>query len=154
MTSTTAGLDLVVADLHRREHRVVLAHPERCAGFHREPRRLQSLLDAGALTSVTAGSFKGRFGATVRRFAWMLLEAGMVHNVASDFHNSRSRPPGLADALRSAPLEELFHWLTVAVPSAVIADGEIPARPRVTLAAIDNARRRWRTPWRRARLAG
>jgi protein-tyrosine phosphatase len=148
--ASTAGLDLVISDLHRHEHRVLLAHPERCAGFHRDPGRLQSLLDAGALTSLTAGSFSGRFGGQVRRFAWALLEAGLVHNVASDFHDLGSRPPGLAGALERGRFGELVDWLTQSVPAAILADSEIPPRPAVPLPTIDEGRRRWWAPWRRA----
>lgn len=149
LTSSTAGLDLLVADLHAHDHRVLLAHPERCAGFHRDPRRLQSLLDAGALTSLTAGSFAGRFGAQVRRFAWSMLEAGIVDNVASDFHDLRGRPPGIAGALDSTRLGELVEWLTQAVPEALLADREVPRRPHVVLRAPAQ-RRRWWARWRRA----
>jgi protein-tyrosine phosphatase len=149
LTSTPAGLDLVIADLHRHDHRVLLAHPERCAGFHREPRRLESLVDAGALTSLTAGSFAGRFGATVRRFAWSLLQAGMVHNVASDFHDRRERPPGITKVLDQPHLHELLEWLTDAVPAAILADREIPTQPALAGPVGDQATRKWWAPWRR-----
>jgi protein-tyrosine phosphatase len=151
LTSTPAGLDLVVADLHRRDHRVLLAHPERCSGFHRDPRRLESLVDAGALTSLTAGSFRGRFGAKVRRFAWMLLDAGMVHNVASDFHDRAGRPPGMTEALDQPRLRELSDWLTCEVPAAILGDREIPPRPAIAEPAIDGQRQqRWWLWWRRS----
>ena len=78
----------------RRGHHVVLAHPERCPAFHRDPSMLTSLVSAGALTSVTAGSLVGRFGDEVRRFALELVRDGMVHNVASDAHDDVRRPPG------------------------------------------------------------
>jgi protein-tyrosine phosphatase len=149
LTSTPAGLDLVIADLHRHDHRVLLAHPERCAGFHREPRRLESLVDAGALTSLTAGSFAGRFGAAVRRFAWSLLQAGLVHNVASDFHDRSGRPPGMTEALDQPHLHELMKWLTCDVPAAILADREIPAQPLIAGPVGDRATRKWWAPWRR-----
>ena len=83
-----------VMDLQRAGHLVVLAHPERCPTFHRDPAMLESLVRGGALTSVTAGALVGRFGKDVRNFALDMAGAGMLHNVASDAHDLRGRPPG------------------------------------------------------------
>jgi protein-tyrosine phosphatase len=147
LTAVATGLELVVADLQRRGHGVVLAHPERCAAFHREPRLLQALVASGALTSVTAGSFAGRFGAVVHRYAWSLLEAGLVHNVASDFHDATGRPPGIAAELDKAGLTPVADWLAQQVPAAILGDHEIPPRPSVRLPALEGRRRWWE--WRR-----
>jgi protein-tyrosine phosphatase len=87
------GLEDVVMALQRAGHRVLLAHPERCPALHREPRVLESLVRAGALTSITAGSLVGRFGGEVRRFAQRLVAENLVHNVASDAHNAVEGPP-------------------------------------------------------------
>ena len=85
----------MVLDLHARGHRVLLAHPERCPAFQRDPARLERLVDAGALVQVTAGSMAGGFGSTVRRFTAALLREGLAHVVASDAHDHVKRPPGL-----------------------------------------------------------
>jgi protein-tyrosine phosphatase len=58
-TPVAHGIDLIVLDLVRQGHRVVLAHPERCPAFHRDRAVLESLVRAGVLTSVTAGSLVG-----------------------------------------------------------------------------------------------
>ncbi len=47
----------LVLDLLERGHRVLLAHPERCPAFHRDPERLQRLVDAGVLAG---GKNRGR----------------------------------------------------------------------------------------------
>jgi protein-tyrosine phosphatase len=146
MTSVISGLDMLLRDLQRRGHRIVLAHPERCAAFHRDPPMLELLVRGGVLTSITASSLVGRFGGEVRRFALGLVRAGMVHNVASDAHDHAHRPPGMAAELKQAGLEPLVEWLTEAVPAAILNDDEIPPRPPVALPAIDTARRGW---WRR-----
>jgi protein-tyrosine phosphatase len=148
-TTVVPGLDTAVADLHRRGHRVLLAHPERCPAFHRDPAALEALLDAGVLTSVTSGSLVGRFGGEARRLALSLLETGLAHNVASDAHDDLRRPPSIADELRAAGGEPLQDWLTWEVPSAILAGAEIPRRPAVTLGRI--GRRRW--PWSGRRQA-
>jgi protein-tyrosine phosphatase len=122
-----------VLDLQSRGLRVLLAHPERCPLFHREPGELESLVQAGVLTSVTAGAFVGRFGGPVRKFAFEMLEGRLVHSVASDAHDRNQRPPGMELELRQAGLEALSDWLTIEVPRAILEGEEIPPRPKVTL---------------------
>lgn len=123
------GFDTILLYLKDRGHRILLAHPERCAAFQREPRRLESLLGEGMLTSISAGSLAGDFGTKVRRFAMRLVESQLVHNVASDAHDAIRRPPRIAGALEQAGLGALSEWLTSEVPSAILEGGEIPARP-------------------------
>ena len=67
---------------------VVLAHPERCPGFLREPERYERLLEDGVLGQVTAGSFIGQFGGTIRKTVLDWLDRGWVHVVASDSHDA------------------------------------------------------------------
>jgi protein-tyrosine phosphatase len=141
------GMAATIDDLQARGHRVVLAHPERCPIFHRDPPLLQALVDEGALTSITAGSLVGRFGGVVRRFALALFEANLVHNVASDFHSIVRRPPGAVGELEQAGLGELADWLTHDVPAAILESREIPRRPAVTV-AMAPSKNRWRK-WRR-----
>ncbi len=139
-TQVLAGLDATVAELHRRDLRVLLAHPERCPAFHRDTRLIESLVDQGVLTSLTSGSLAGRFGSQARRLAFSLLDRGLAHNVASDAHDPSNRPPSIAAELHDANRPGLVDWLTQEVPEAILAGREIPARPAV--AAPQSPRRR------------
>jgi protein-tyrosine phosphatase len=130
-----------VTDLQTRGFRVVLAHPERCPGYQRSPAALGALVTAGAITSITAGAFVGRFGGSVRRFALELVRAGLVHSVASDAHDRSLRPPGMASELQQAGLGSLADWLTREVPEAVLRGTDIPPRPNV---AVANGATWWR----------
>jgi protein-tyrosine phosphatase len=142
-TPIATGLDVMILDLQRGGRRVVLAHPERCHAFQRDPAMLARLVRAGALTSITAGSLTGHFGGETRRFALQLLREGMVHNVASDAHDAVHRPPVIAAELASAGVdEELADWLARRVPAAILDGGEIPPRP-AGAAAPEAPRRRW-----------
>jgi protein-tyrosine phosphatase len=143
-TPVFTRLGPILLDLQRRGHRIVLAHPERCPVFHREPELLETLVDAGALTSLTAGSLVGAFGRDVRRFALELVRSGMAHNVASDAHDELKRPPSIAAELERAGLDPLSGWLTRDVPAAILAGEEIPPRPEVA-EAVGRSRARW---WR------
>jgi len=142
-TQVATGLDSIVRDLLRRGHRVLLAHPERCHALRRDPRMLESLIRDGVLTSITAGSLVGHFGSEVRRFSQQLARDGMIHNVASDAHDRSQRPPGIAVELERAGLGPLEDWLTVEVPGAILADGQIPPRPAGALSLEAPRRRFW-----------
>jgi protein-tyrosine phosphatase len=124
----------MVLDLHGRGHRVLLAHPERCPAFQRDPSRLEGLVGAGALVQITAGSMAGAFGTTVRRFTSAILREGYAHVVASDAHDTVRRPPGLrvgfAALERELPgLGEQAQWLTELAPRAVLDGTPLPERP-------------------------
>ncbi|MGN6371828.1 MAG: tyrosine-protein phosphatase [Solirubrobacteraceae bacterium] len=141
------GFAAIVGELQGKGHRILLAHPERCPAFHRDPQALEALVNAGVLTSITAGSLVGRFGGQVRRFTTSLIERGWVHNIASDAHDAHGRPPGMASELANAHLGDLAEWLTHAVPEAILAGTQIPPRPaRTGLPPIRRRRARW---WRR-----
>jgi protein-tyrosine phosphatase len=124
----------MVLDLHRRGHRVLLAHPERCPAFQKTPARLDGLVGAGALVQITAGSMTGDFGSTVRRFTVSILRQGFAHVVASDAHDTERRPPGLQAGFpaleRELPgLTGQAEWLTSLVPRAVLDGTPVPPRP-------------------------
>jgi protein-tyrosine phosphatase len=144
-TPVATGLDAIVLDLVHAGRRVLLAHPERCPALQRDPEMLRGLVGAGVLTSITAGSFVGRFGGEVRRFALELAREGLIHNVASDAHDNTRRPPGVAAELDRAGLGPLTEWLTESVPRAILDGGEIPPRPDVALPRVETA---GRSPWR------
>jgi protein-tyrosine phosphatase len=140
---SAGGIDVLLLDILRDGHRVVLAHPERCAAFHRDPAVLESLVRAGVLTSITAGSLVGRFGGEVRRFALGLIRNELAHNVASDAHDDSDRMPGMSAELRRAGLQSLAPWLTCEVPAAILAGAEIPPRPAVAAGRRLATRRPW-----------
>jgi len=126
--------DAVLLKMRERGETILLAHPERCPLFQREPQRLVRLVEHGLLCSITAGSMWGQFGRRVREFTIELLRAGLVHDVASDAHDSEHRPPGLGDAFASAERElpgigAQADWLSRLAPAAILAGERLPARP-------------------------
>lgn len=124
------GFAPVVHALLARGHRVLIAHPERSPLLQRELDSLRELVRAGAATQVTAASFAGGFGRTVRDYAERMLEAGLVHSVASDAHDDLRRPPGMVAPLRAAGLGELVPLLAEEAPAAILAGDPLPAAPR------------------------
>lgn len=137
-------LEGAMAALQARGHGVVLAHAERSGPLRRDPTRVRRMVEAGALVSITADSLRGRFGVPARRFAVLLLREGLVHNVASDAHDTERRPPGLRAGLRAAERAvpgalAVADHLTRAVPQAVLDGGVVPVVP-----PLGRSWRRWR----------
>jgi protein-tyrosine phosphatase len=144
-TPVALHLDAMLLALLSGNRRIVLAHPERCPAFQRDSSMLEHLVDAGMITSVTAGSFGGQFGSEARRLAFALAHEGLLHNVASDTHDTVNRTPEIAAQLERAGLAALAPWLTSAVPAAVLAGEEIPPAPMTvpTSAGALRTPRRW-----------
>jgi protein-tyrosine phosphatase len=76
----------------------ILTHPERNATLQKEPQRIAEWLRAGVLVQVTAGSVVGRMGQRARTMAHQLLAKRWVHFLATDAHNTTSRPPKMREA--------------------------------------------------------
>jgi len=142
------NLDGLLLELQREGRRIVLAHPERCPTFRREPQMLARLVRAGMLTSITAGSLGGSFGFEARDFALALAREGLLHNVASDAHDDVQRRPEIGVELERAGLAGLTQWLAEEVPSAILAGAEIPPRPHIDIGVSGAERAARRSRWR------
>jgi protein-tyrosine phosphatase len=81
------------------------------------------------LASITAGSLAGRFGHRARQAARPFIAEGLIHNVASDAHDCRSRPPGVLRELSAEGLTAQAPWLTWEVPEAILRGRAIPPAP-------------------------
>jgi protein-tyrosine phosphatase len=78
--------------------RPIITHPERNPLIRSQPERLLQWMRQGCYVQVTALSFLGRFGGAAKQFVEMLLERDGIHFVASDAHNTTSRPLKLREA--------------------------------------------------------
>jgi protein-tyrosine phosphatase len=144
LAQTAGAFDTYIERLLMGGERIVLAHPERCPAFQRKPERLERLVRAGALTSVTAGAFTGQFGATVQKFAFSMVTSGWAHSVASDCHDAVRRSPSMGHELDQSGLGAVRHWLTHDVPAAILAGSVIPRAPVELETALERPRRRMR----------
>jgi len=78
----------------------IITHPERNRLLHDRIDEISSWVGDSCLVQVTAQSFLGRFGKTAKNFSNLLMNAGLVHFVASDGHDLNHRPPVLSEAYR------------------------------------------------------
>ncbi|MGE4425706.1 MAG: tyrosine-protein phosphatase [Solirubrobacteraceae bacterium] len=138
------GLESMIGTIQARGHRVLIAHPERCASFHQRPELLERLVEQGAIAQATVGAVTGEFGRPVQRLVGRYVRDGLIHVMASDAHDVRRRPPGLAEPLHKAGQPDaLIDWWCREVPRAILDGTDLPERPYVP-----EPRRRW---WRRGR---
>jgi protein-tyrosine phosphatase len=76
----------------------IIVHPERNQGFIERPEALYQLIKKGALAQLTASSVCGGFGKNIKSFSNQLIEANLVHFIASDAHNISNRKFHMSEA--------------------------------------------------------
>ena len=103
--SIPPNMDQVFFDLQSHKLIPIITHPERNPILSEKPEQIKKWIEGGCLVQVTAGSFLGRFGKRAEHSAWQLLRHDMVHFIASDAHNTTSRPPLLSEARRAIAAE-------------------------------------------------
>ena len=110
----------------------IFAHPEFAPPLASDIGLMERMVEAGSLFQVTAMSLTGQFGQQIRRSVHRMMDAGVVHFVASDAHDTHRRPPGLESARREIARrwnEETAWELTTGNPSSVI-DNKAITTPR------------------------
>jgi len=108
----------------------VLAHLEEIRWLAEDLETVGHMVSLGTTVQVTGASLTGAYGRPRQDRARRLLDAGLVHFLASDAHDLEQRPPGL-----SAARKEVAHrWgdavaalLTETNPRAVIENRPLPA---------------------------
>lgn len=127
----------VVQEVKAAGWRPIVAHPEFIGPISEDLQLTRDLVEVGALLQVTAMSVTGNFGLEPKRYVASLLDADLVHFVASDCHGLRRRPPGLRNAFSKIKAnwgEELAQRLTTENPRAVIENR--PVEPLTVGTAI------------------
>lgn len=67
----------------------LVAHVERYPSLAGRIDRVQTLVEQGYSLQVDAGAITGDFGREQKQLAWRLLDAGLIHVVASDAHRAK-----------------------------------------------------------------
>ena len=106
-----------------------VAHPERNPILRRRLDALGAWVQAGCRIQVTAQCLIGSFGRSAQTFSHQLMHEGLAHIIASDTHDPRHRPPGLAEAYHLVE-QRYGHSEAVALcienPGAVVTNGHVP----------------------------
>ncbi len=132
--SIPPSMDQALHELHLAGLRPIVTHPERNPLIRAQPERLYRWLRQGCYAQITAQSLLGRWGESAQAAANDWLDAGAVHFVASDAHNTASRPLKLRetyDLLAKARGEEVARALLVENPLAAFEDRPLPWVPQL-----------------------
>jgi protein-tyrosine phosphatase len=112
----------------------ILTHPERLKWIESDYSTMVQLAQSGVWMQITAGSLTGRFGKRPKYWAQRMLQEGLVSILASDAHNTTSRPPLMSEARELAVVEvgldEAMH-LVVTRPECVLEDRPASDAPRL-----------------------
>ncbi len=120
----------------------ILSHPERNEAILARPTLLPSLVAAGCLLQVTAGSLLGAFGPRAQQAAESFVQQGLVHFIGTDAHGPKSRRPLMRQAFeRCLRLvgQDAARCMFSANPAAVAAGREVQAG-RVRVSSRSKAR--------------
>lgn len=88
----------MIYDLQMEGKIPVIVHPERNQEITERPDILYKLIKNGALSQLTASSISGNFGKKIKSFSEQLIDANLVHFIASDAHNTNKRGFRMANA--------------------------------------------------------
>lgn len=83
--------DQLFFELQKKRIIPIIVHPERNQAILHDPSLLVTLIEKGALSQLTAGSYVGTFGKKIQKLSHQLIQANLVHFIASDAHNTHSR---------------------------------------------------------------
>lgn len=128
VNSLPLGAEAILSECLVQGITPIIAHPERCRPLQSNHSPLRRWVEMGCLVQVTAQSCSGHFGRRPRQAARAMLEAGLVHLLASDGHRPYGRIPCLSGGRAEVAAwagEAVAVYLTETVPKALLA-GETP----------------------------
>jgi protein-tyrosine phosphatase len=96
--SIPPSMDQTLHEIQLARVQPVITHPERNGILRARPERLKKWVRLGCFAQVTAGALTGGFGASAQQDALRWIGEGLIHFVASDAHNTRTRPLRLQSA--------------------------------------------------------
>jgi protein-tyrosine phosphatase len=110
----------------------IITHPERNYTLVGHPERMVPWLRSGCLIQITAASLLGRFGKRAEAAAHSLLDKNWVNFIASDAHNTSSRPAVMREAYEKVAKrygQESADRLCIHNPRAVFYGDRLPEQP-------------------------
>ena len=111
----------------------VIVHPERNQEIIENPTILLEYVEKGILSQLTASSYVGVFGKEIATLSKQLIEADLVHFLASDAHNTRGRSFHMKEAFEKVEKEfgtEKAEWFKENSKNLVNGDDVDRGNPR------------------------
>jgi protein-tyrosine phosphatase len=132
--SIPPSMDQTLHEIQLAGMRPIITHPERNAILRAHPERLKKWVRLGCFVQVTGGSITGTFGPRSQKDALQWIGDGLVHFVASDAHNTRTRVLQLQPAYTAVSAqfgEEKVQALFQDNPLAAFEGRELPHVPEL-----------------------
>jgi len=132
--SIPPAMDRTLHEIQLAGVQPVITHPERNGILRAHPERLKKWVRQGCFAQVTGGALTGGFGAGAQQDALRWVGEGLVHFVASDAHNTRSRPLRLQrayDVIVDRFGQEKARSLFLDNPLAAFEGRELPHVPEI-----------------------
>ena len=118
----------LIRELRSKNVVAILSHPERNMMFRNHSKLLHELIQAGALSQVTAMSITGEFGREIQKITKKWISKNLVHIIASDAHSRDRRPPVLSPAVAEVANSmgsDRAEMMVREIPQAVIEGREV-----------------------------
>ena len=132
--SIPPSMDQALHEIQIAGVRPIITHPERNSILRARPERLKKWVQQGCFAQVTGGALTGRFGPACQSDAVNWIGEGLIHFVASDAHNTSSRPLSLQPAYEVISEKygrEKANSLFVDNPLAAFEGRELPHVPEI-----------------------
>ncbi|MBN2460186.1 MAG: capsular biosynthesis protein [Candidatus Cloacimonetes bacterium] len=120
-------LKSILYKMLRMGFKPIMAHPERYAYIFNNPENAEDFIHLSIYLQINAGSLLGLYGKKIAKAAWILLNKGYAHFIASDDHASKDN---YSLALAEHPVRsriDNYTWelLTDANPRLMLANQKI-----------------------------
>jgi len=132
--SIPPSLDQALHELQLAGLHPIVTHPERNPLIRAQPERLYKWLRQGCYVQVTANSLLGKWGEAAQSIANQWLDMGAVHFLASDAHNTTTRPLRLRETFELVAKErgeDAARALLTENPLAAFEDRPLPWVPEL-----------------------
>lgn len=134
-----AAIDHTMYEIQLAGIRPIITHPERNPILRSQPQRLEQWIRNGCYGQVTGGSLTGAFGSNAQQTSLGWIARGLVHFVASDAHNTTTRPHQLRAAYEFVQREfgrAKAQALFVENPLAALEGRGLPHVPEIADATV------------------
>jgi len=107
----------------------IITHPERLRWIEDHYEAMGEMVHSGAWIQLTAASVTGKFGRRAQYWSERMLDEGLVHILATDAHNMRTRSPVLSEAVEAVARrlgDQAARDMVLTRPQAVL-DNALPS---------------------------
>jgi protein-tyrosine phosphatase len=142
------GWEGIIAEIRKLGYKVLLAHPERCAGLAEKPSLVDDIQATGVYVQVNLDSLAGLNGRHAQKTALLFVEKQCLHCLATDSHDSVRRCPAMvtrtAEAVGALMSRDNLRLLMKDNPERVLLGQDLEAvATEHRVVPVKGGRRKW-----------